>query len=168
MFFLRKDITNQTHAMGKRPFDSDKVLIEHVKEAGLCGYHVGFDRKAFRLEPLVDVIRSVIPEYALGYHQGKTVALPQTIEKLKDAANTIYKTPRYKKRGEFGELILHLLLRDYFGTIPLISTIYFRDSVNVPAHGFDGVHIIDTTKIKKLVLGESKLYTSGEAGIAGR
>jgi hypothetical protein len=150
----------------KRPFESDRVLVEYIRQAGLCGYHVGFDRKAFRLEPLVDVIRSVIPEYALGYHQGQTVAIPQTIEKLKEAANTVYKTPNFKRRGEFGELILHLLLRDFHGTIPLVSTIYFRDAVNVPAHGFDGVHVIDTPTSKKLVLGESKLYKSGDDGIA--
>lgn len=148
-----------------RPFGSDRVLVEQVKETGLCGYHVGFDQKAFRLKPLVDVIRSVIPEYALGYHQGQTIAYPLSVDKLREAADTVYKTPNFKTRGEFGELILHLLLRDFHGTIPLVSTIYFRDAVNVPAHGFDGVHVIDTPTSKKLVLGESKLYKSGSDGI---
>jgi hypothetical protein len=30
-------------------------------------------------------------------------------------------------RGEFGELILHLLLRDFHDTVPLLSKIYFKD-----------------------------------------
>jgi hypothetical protein len=149
----------------QRPFNSELVIDERISLPDLRGYHIGFDQKKFRLEPLVDVIRSVIPEYALGYHEGQSVPLPQIIERAKDAAKTIFSTDKYKRRGEFGELILHLLLRDFHGTIPLISTIYFRDAVNVPAHGFDGVHVIDITKEKKLVLGESKLYTSGGAGI---
>ncbi|WP_330558188.1 Hachiman antiphage defense system protein HamA [Acutalibacter sp. 1XD8-33] len=33
------------------------------------------------------------------------------------------------RRGEFGELILHLLLRDFKNTIPLISKVYFKDSI---------------------------------------
>lgn len=46
---------------------------------------------------------------------------------------------QYKK--EFIELLLHLLLREYKHTIPLISKVYFKDSAGVPAHGFDAVHI---------------------------
>ena len=33
---------------------------------------------------------------------------------------------RYLRKGEFGELILHVLLRDFKNTIPLISKIYFK------------------------------------------
>lgn len=129
------------------------------------GYHVGFDQKKFRLIPLVETIRSVIPEYALGYHQGTNISLTEIVERLQDAAKTVYTTDKYKKRGEFGELILHLLLRDFCNSVPLISTIFFRDSPNVPAHGFDGVHVTIDGDTKKLWLGESKLYKVGSDGI---
>lgn len=148
-----------------RPFASEHVITEQVNLPELRGYHIGFEQRQFRLQPLVDIIRSVIPEYALGYYQGTTVTMQQMIERAKDAALTLYNTPNFKRRGEFGELILHLLLREFFNTIPLISTIYFRDAVNVPAHGFDGVHVIDTPGNEKLFLGESKLYKEGSDGI---
>lgn len=63
----------------------------------------------------------------------------------------------YSNRGEFGELILYHLLSEYFNSEPLISKIYFKDTKNVPAHGYDSVHI-DTEK-KVMWLGESKLYS---------
>lgn len=149
----------------QRPFKSDLVLNERINQATLRAYHVGFDQNKFRLEPLVDLIRSVIPEYALGYHQSKDIPLNEIVDRLQDAAKTVYTTDKYKTRGEFGELILHLLLRDFCNSIPLISTIFFRDAPNVPAHGFDGVHITIEGSEKKLWLGESKLYKSGAAGI---
>lgn len=149
-----------------RPFNSDLVLDERVSQATLRAYHVGFDQNKFRLQPLVDVIRGVIPEYALGYHQGNNIPFNEIVERLQDAAKTVYTTDKYKSRGEFGELILHLLLRDFCNSIPLISTIFFRDAPNVPAHGFDGVHITIEGDEKKLWLGESKLYKSGKGGIA--
>ena len=149
-----------------RPFKSELVLDERISESTLRAYHVGFDQNRFRLFPLVETIRSVIPEYVLGYHQNNNIPLTEMIDRLQDAAKTVYTTDKYKARGEFGELILHLLLRDFCNTIPLISTIYFRDSPNVPAHGFDGVHITINGDEKKLWLGESKLYKSGEDGIA--
>lgn len=148
-----------------RPFKSENVLTEQISENELKAYHVGFDQKQFRLQPLVDIIRNVIPEFSLGYHNGTAIPLTEIVERLKEAAETVYLTEKYKKRGEFGELILHLLLRDFHNTIPLISKIYFEDSYDVPAHGFDGVQITINGDEKKLWLGESKLYTSGKGGV---
>jgi hypothetical protein len=148
-----------------RPFKSDLIIDERICETSLKAYHVGFDQKKFRFTQLVDVIRGVIPEFALGYHAGKTIPLTEIVERLKEAAEVIYLTDKYKNRGEFGELILHLLLRDFRNTIPLVSKIFFKDSHNMPAHGFDGVHVSEEGNHSKLWLGESKLYKSGKDGI---
>jgi len=148
-----------------RPFNSDLVIEERISFASLKAYHVGFDQNKFRLQHLVDVIRNVIPEFALGYHRGQHIPLTEIVERLKEAAETVYLTDKYQQRGEFGELILHLLCRDFHNTIPLISKIYFKDSHNVPAHGFDGVQIAINGTEKKLWLGESKLYKTGKSGV---
>ncbi|QNF33930.1 DUF1837 domain-containing protein [Adhaeribacter swui] len=147
-----------------RPFKSDLVINEQINDATLKAYHVGFDQNKFRLQPLVDVIRNVIPEFSLGFHCGN---IPQNeiITRLKEAAETVYLTDKYKSRGEFGELILHLLLRDFHNTIPLLSKIWFKDTYNVPVHGFDGIHITIENNVKKLWLGESKLFKTGKDGI---
>jgi len=147
-----------------RPFKSELIIEERISEATLKAYHVGFDQNKFRLQPLVDVIRNVIPEFALGYHCGK-ISQTEIIERLKEAAETVYLTDKYQSRGEFGELILHLLLRDFHESIPLLSKIYFKDAHNVPVHGFDGVHVTLEENEKKLWLGESKLYSSGSQGV---
>lgn len=151
--------------MNKRPFNSELIIKEQINKVTLKAYHVGFDQEEFRLTPLVDTIRNVIPEFALGYHEGKNIPLNSIIEKLKEAAETVYLTDKYKSRGEFGELILHLLLRDFQNTIPLISKIYFKDSHNVNVHGFDCVHVTNDNNESKLWLGESKLYKDGMNGI---
>lgn len=145
------------------PFKSNLVLEEKISDATFRAYYVGFDKNEFRFQPLVDVIRSVIPEFALGYYNGTTVPLTELVERIKEAAETVYLTDKYKTRGEFGELILHLLLRDFCNSVPLVSKIYFKDAHNVTVHGFDGVHV--TTDDKKLWLGESKLYADGIAGV---
>lgn len=149
-----------------QPFNSKLILEEKISEATLRAYYVGFDLGKFRLKHLAQVIADVIPEFALGFHQGTSVPMSAVASRLRDAAKRLYSTDKYHRRGEFGELILHLLLRDYFGSIPLVSKIYFKDSPNVPAHGFDGVHIVVTGSEKQLWLGESKLYDDGKAGIS--
>lgn len=148
-----------------RPFKSELVISEHISTSELRAYHIGFDQNQFRLQPLVNIIRSVIPEFSLGYYCGTEIPLTEMVNRLKEAASTVYDTDKYQRRGEFGELILHLLLRDFHGTIPLVSKIYFKDAVNVNVHGFDGVHVTISGTEKKLWLGESKLYADGSAGI---
>jgi len=148
-----------------RPFKSEKVIDEVISDATLKAYHVGFELNKFRLKPLVDILCRVIPEFSFGYHEGLSVPHIEMYEKFQEAAEIIYQTDKFKKRGEFGELILHLLLRDFHNTIPLVSKIFFKDSIDMAVHGFDAVQISDDGTTKKLWLGESKLYKLGKDGI---
>ncbi|MBU3178430.1 DUF1837 domain-containing protein [Clostridium estertheticum] len=171
-------------------FGANKIIKEHISEADLCTYLVGFDLKdngerEYRINELVKLLVNVIPEFAFGHHCGETTDNTEIIQIIIEAAKAIYSIDEFQKvrdlyskglsiedsvadrflrRGEFGELILHLLLRDFHDTIPLISKIYFRDSYGTAVHGFDAVHIQENTK--SLWLGESKLYTDGKQGVA--
>lgn len=155
-----------SHVPAIKPFESDLVLREQISEAELRAYHVGFDQNKFRLLPLVDVIVKVIPEYAFGLAHAAAPS-PQWVDKLREAAKSVYTTNKYANRGEFGELILHLLLRDYCNTVPLVSKIYFKDTDNGTVHGFDAVQVTANGAAPKLWLGESKFYADGKSGIAG-
>jgi hypothetical protein len=138
------------------------------------------------LEEFAKVVIDVIPEYVFAQYRNEEISSLNAVDKLREAAHSIYKIKEfelmrryylfgdlqakqeldkssYKNRGEFGELILHLLLRDFKGTIPLVSKVYFKDSSGVPAHGFDTVHISPNEKV--LWLGESKFYSDGKQGI---
>ncbi len=182
----------------KRPFASEKVITEHISEADLKTYFVGFDFGKYRYDELVDLILDVIVDFAFGFHEG--ILLEYNRRMLIEAAKSIYgiKTKvksdeieifleakkiyvdqnsdiqdediekKYLKRGEFGEVILHLLLRDFIETVPLISKIYFKDTDGGTVHGFDAVHIgpsVSNQSKISLYLGESKLYNYGKTGV---
>ncbi|WP_461642038.1 HamA C-terminal domain-containing protein [Labilibaculum euxinus] len=171
------------------PFNSEKIISHRINEAEISTFLVGFDlndegEKKYRLKPLIEKLTHVIHEFAFGFHEGGSTDNTETLSRLTEAAKSIYKIgsfqkikdiyvndgeldddieDKYLRRGEFGELILHLLLRDFHKTIPLLSKIYFKDSFGTTVHGFDAVHIQEETKT--LWLGESKLYKDGKRGI---
>lgn len=96
------------------------------------------------------------------FEEAKTKYVDENSEYEDDIAD------KYLKRGEFGEIILHLILRDFIKTIPLISKIFLKDSDGMTVHGFDAVHIgncIEDPLKKSLYLGESKLYKDGKKGV---
>lgn len=172
------------------PFKSNLVIEEKINNSSLKAYLVGYDINdygisEYRVDPLVKIIMSAIHEFAYGYHEGMNTDNTESLDKIIDAANSIYKIDSFQKvkdlyensghidddladkflrRGEFGELILHLLLRDFHNTIPLVSKIYFKDSVGHAVHGFDSVHI--QPESKTLWLGESKLYIDPFRGVS--
>ncbi len=174
-----------------RLFDKRNVILAKIQENDLNSFliNMDIDDNGYPLYPLgafTQAIINTVPEYVFAQYEGPGIPHADVVDKLREAARSIYKIKDFElmrqwllegnqvayetlkkspsaKRGEFGELILHLLLRDFKGTIPLVSKVYFKDAYGVPAHGFDAVHI--TPGDETLWLGESKVYTDSKAGI---
>lgn len=177
-------------------FDSEHIIKQGISEPGFRAYSVGFDFQRYRDEELSEKLMDTIVDFAFGYHTG--ILKTYNRQKLKEAARAIYKIDSYKavrkvyleddselfdceitpeqkylKRGEFGEMILHLILRDFFSSTPLVSKIHFKDTDGGVVHGFDVVHIgqdLNDPNKNTLYLGESKVYSrkdnkAGERGI---
>jgi hypothetical protein len=161
------------------------VITEVLAEDGLKAYLVGFNFNNYRWGDFIDEVSDVIVEFAFGRHKKTLLSDRELRRRLVKAAKAIYSVPEfaeaadlylhgkcisdddetksYLKRGEFGELLLHLILTDYCGTIPLICKIFFKDSNDATVHGFDAVHIEEKTNT--MWLGESKLYFEGKKGV---
>lgn len=172
-------------------FGSRDIIQEITVNESMRCFFVGYDladdtqNGQYRWKDLVNVLISAVHEFAFGMHEGDSVKSNNLVVALSEAARSIYKIDnfnrvkeiylsgghldddledKYLRRGEFGELLLHLILRDNFGTIPLLSKIYFKDSYGHTVHGFDSVHI--NPESKSLWLGESKLYMDPFKGVA--
>ena len=175
-----------------RVFDKAQLIEVTVDEDDFMSFLVKMDigddgKPRYPVDELAKLVIRVLPEYVFDWHE--SISLEDAMSKVSEAANRLYKTDPYKtmldyyvynkrdaelveevkkleenNRGEFGELLLHLLLRDFKGTRSLMSKVYFSDSRGVPAHGFDAVHYIPNSK--QLWLGESKLYSEGKGGLS--
>ena len=83
------------------------------------------------------------------------------MDMIKRAASVVYSTDKYKRRGEFGELMLHAILRELFDTEPIANKLFFKSAVNETVKGFDSVHArVDDEGKLELWLGEVKFYKS--------
>lgn len=173
-----------------RVFDKAQLIEVTIDEEDLMSFLVKMDigddgKPKYPEDELARLVLRVMPEYVFAWHEDAN--LQTAMAKVAEAAQRLYETDPYRlmrryyidgddsveeevkkleanNRGEFGELLLHLLLRDFKGTLPLMSKVYFSDSRGVPAHGFDAVHYIPETK--QLWVGESKLYSNVKTGLA--
>lgn len=128
---------------------------------------VGYEQSRWRAEELVrDFFRRHLNSFALSYSEWKKVNGDSAAEALSRSARMVYATDNYKRRGEFGELFLHGILRDFYKAEPAVSKIYYADGPNETAKGFDAVHVVVREDGElDLWLGEAKLYESMTAAI---
>lgn len=130
-------------------------------------YCVGYEQKRWRAEEMVkDFFRRHLNSFALSYTEWVSIDGDSAAEALARSARMVYDTDKYERRGEFGELFLHGILRDFYGAEPAVSKIYYEDGPNETAKGFDSIHVaVNPEGDLDLWLGEAKLYQSMSGAI---
>lgn len=132
----------------------------------LHGVCAGYESGAWRVEQLSRYLMEWLPEFSLSFSERESINDTNLVSQLRKAAQIVYDTDKYDRRGEFGELILHALMRETVGTQSAISKIYFKDSVNNTVKGFDAVHVLAKPNGLELWLGEVKFYKNITRAIA--
>jgi hypothetical protein len=132
----------------------------------LCGACVGYEQGRWRAEEFAAHVMEWLPEFALTASEWKGLGHANAVQLLRKAARTVYSTDKFKARGEFGELILHALVRQVHKSNPAISKIYYKTAPNETVKGFDAVHVVGPPENMELWLGEAKFYSNISKAIA--
>jgi hypothetical protein len=130
---------------------------------GLC---TGYEKGVWRNEGLAGYLFEYLPEFALRHEELGPKGQEEWVPRLVDAAKTVYTTKKFQRRGEFGELLLHAVVREIWKSEPAVSKIYYKDSSNDTVKGFDAVHLIcPSDGDLEILLGEVKFYSSIESAM---
>jgi hypothetical protein len=132
-------------------------------DLALCA---GFERGEWRNNQLADHVMEWLPEFALNHSELAEMGHHNAVRMTKKAARIVYQTEKYGLRGEFGELLLHIAIRQIYETIPAVSKIYYKSSVNKTVEGFDAVHVVKKNGGLELWIGETKFYNDVGRAIA--
>lgn len=132
-------------------FQADSNPVE-----GVCC--AGFEFNAWRCVPFAEHLIEWLPEYALPEEE-LSVTHGNIYVTLRKAAVRVYTSDKYAKRGEAGEIALHAICPDYFGTLPISNRVFYKSASNDVVKAFDMVHArFPENGGVQLWLGESKLY----------
>ena len=136
----------------------DVRVHDLTDERGLSGLCVGYERGNWRDTQLVDHAMEWLPEFSLSHSEREGISSGNSVQLLRKAAKVVYKSDKFQSRGEFGELFLHIAVRQVFGSEPAISKIYYKSADNDTVKGFDAVHVVEGDEGLELWLGEAKFY----------
>lgn len=125
---------------------------------GQALYCAGFELQRWRCDALATHIMEWIADYAL-VEEELNVSHANMYVRLQQAAVRIYTSDNYKRRGEVGEITLHAICRDFFGTIPFAPRVHYLTASNDVVKSFDIVHVRYLERDTfELWLGEAKFY----------
>lgn len=158
---------------GLEVFKPTPILKSRIKQRD--GNHAvvcvcpGFELKKWRYELLADHLMDWLPEFAIRHDD-----LPKKVKNISEirkliqiAAKRVYATKKSASRGELGEILLHAICRQFSGTFPTVSKVYYKTSSNDVVKGFDLVHTryVEKNKELQLWLGEAKFYKNGSRAV---
>lgn len=152
--------------LAHEPSQNHEPLSQGQHHATLLS--IQFESRVPRLEQFGrELIRDHLLSFACKYSNRQSLNIDYYgLEQLAKAARTVYSTPRYEKRGEFGELILHAILESFFGTTVAVTKLAFKTARNDTVKGFDAVHVIEKGSDLELWLGEAKFYTDANRAVS--
>lgn len=148
----------------------EDIIMEHpesflslvISDAGDVGDNLtlcaGFERGDWRRDQFASHVMEWLPEFALSHAELREMGHHNAIRLTKKAAKIVYQTEKYGLRGEFGEIFLHIAIRQVYKTVPAVSKIYYKSSVNETVKGFDAVHVVKNGDDLELWIGETKFY----------
>jgi hypothetical protein len=119
---------------------------------------VGYERGEWRYEQLASHLMEWLPEFSLTASECEEFGHQNAVKLIREAARRVYTTQKFKNRGEFGEILLHVAIRQTSNTFPAVSKIYYKSANNDTVKGFDAVHVVQSDDGLELWLGEAKFY----------
>ena len=138
----------------------DLIFYESADEGDDLALCAGFERGEWRNNQFADHLMEWLPEFALSHSELNEIGHHNALKILKKAARIVYQTEKYGSRGEFGELLLHIAIRQIYKTLPAINKIYYKSAVNETVKGFDAVHVVKKGDDLELWIGETKFYNN--------
>ena len=139
-------------------FEEDAVLIDNKTILSLAN---DYESGKWRHEKFQDFLWDNISESALPLSETEKTAVNKPFTTLKQAA---IKLRLDENGGEIGEILLYAILKHYYGAVPIVPKIFYKQNVNDYAKGADSVHIIKVNDKITYWLGEAKFYNSCEKG----
>ena len=135
-------------------------------EYGTIALCAGYEGEAWRAKKLAGHILQWLPFAALSQESQNSFAMNNWEELISDAATHVYNTKKTKRRGEIGEVILHIACVTEFATTPVLCKLILKTSSNETVKGFDGIHVrLLPDDEYELWLGESKFYQDPKSAI---
>lgn len=139
----------------------EPLLTAHLDDQGisppLTTLGVGYELKIWRADALAGHVLDWVLDFAMRPEERRPLSPGRARQIMRRAVDATFGNGA--DRGVPGEVLLHAVCRQFFGSDTVISKVFFKTADNDTYKGFDGVHCVhDDDDELELWLGEAKFY----------
>jgi hypothetical protein len=127
------------------------------EQPSLLALTVDYESRAWRAQALAFHLLEWVLDFALRREERGHLSHGRVAEALRRAVKIAFGNG--KDRGVPGEILLHAVCRQFFGSDTVISKVWFKTAKNDTYKGFDAVHCVHLGGELQLWLGEAKFYS---------
>jgi len=125
-------------------------------DPALMALTVDYEARHWRAEALARHLLDWVLDYALRHDERTELSAGRAIEIARKAVRATFGNGG--DRGVPGEILLHAICRQFFGSDTVINKVWFKTAANDTYKGFDAVHCVHDGDLLQLWLGEAKFY----------
>ncbi|MBV9448662.1 MAG: DUF1837 domain-containing protein [Streptosporangiaceae bacterium] len=125
----------------------------------------GYESGQWRAAGLARHMLYWVPDFALRQSERRGFNSGAGPEQMCRAMRMVFGSGSAIRRGEPGEILLHIVCREVFGSDTVLNKVFFKTAGNDTVKGFDAVHIVHMPDGLELWLGEAKFYEERNAAI---
>ncbi|RIJ28649.1 HamA C-terminal domain-containing protein [Henriciella algicola] len=128
----------------------------------------GFELNSWRSKKLAEHLLNWLPHFALRPSEIEAIGTNNHFKLLKNAAHSVFKSANAERRGEIGELLLHIIGVTQYRAQAFVSRLFYKMRTNDQVTGFDSTLVTydERTKDVELWLGEAKFYQNVSDGVS--
>lgn len=128
----------------------------------------GYELGAWRAKKLAEHLMNWLPHFALRPSEIDKIGTENAYKLLKEAAFRVFKEESSARRGEIGELLLHIIAITEYRAHAFVSRLFYKMRTNDQVTGFDSALVTfdEATSEIELWLGEAKFYKNTQDAIA--
>lgn len=138
-------------------------LGDNSTSPALLAATVDYELGSWRAEAFANHILEWVLDYALRRGEREHLSPGRVVEITKRAMRATFGNGA--DRGVPGEILLHAVCRQFFGSDTVINKVWFKTANNDTYKGFDGVHAVHSGEALELWLGEAKFYRDADRAI---
>jgi hypothetical protein len=129
----------------------------------LLAVTVDYEAGSWRADALAGHVLEWVLDFAMLKRERDALSAGRAIAAARRAVRIAFGNGN--DRGVPGEIMLHAVCRQFFGSDTIINKVWFKTSDNDTYKGFDAVHCVHTNNELELWLGEAKFYKNLPAAI---
>lgn len=141
-------------------YQFEKLELDKIEKWEKQAFHLDYENSSYRQKEIASIVKDAMPHFALTEDEFNEFISTKDLGEANREAWSRISSARKDKKGDYGELLLYLILEIFFPAKKFVTKVRLRSSKKEQIKGFDCAHFTIENDEVYLWLGEAKFHQS--------